>query len=110
LKWADKAAQELQQEDTFRTRASLRSGSIDEQRWRRERARIVSTSAWNSWSSGNSDISVEEAKVVFRIDSYATGDLREAKITRLRSLFTSDKELAPFLDEVVEILNREASP
>jgi hypothetical protein len=110
LKWAEQAARGFGQVNTSRSRASLRSGSIDEQRWRRERARIVSTVAWTKWASGNSDIPAAQAKEVFRIDSYARGDLREAKITRLQSLFTNDNEVAPFLDQLVKILNREANP
>lgn len=108
LKWAEQAAREIGQVDTSRSRAKLRSGSVDEQRWRRERSRLVSTAAWTNWSSGNRDISAALAKDVFRIDSYARGDLREAKITRLRSLFTEDEEVAPFLDHLIKVLNSEA--
>jgi hypothetical protein len=109
LKWAQQMARKIGQVDTSRSRAELRSGSIDEQRWRRERSRLISTDAWTTWSSGNRAISVAQAKEVFRIDSYATGDLREAKITRLRSLFTEDSEVAPFLDYLITVvLNNEA--
>jgi hypothetical protein len=108
LKWAEEAAHEIGQLDISRSRAELRSGSVDEQRWRRERARLISTAAWAGWSSRNRDISSAQAKEVFRIDSYARGDLREAKITRLRSQFTDDQEIAPFLDHLIKILNSEA--
>ena len=107
LKWAEQAARKIGQVDTSRSRAELRSGSVDEQRWRRERSRLVSTAAWSGWTSNSHDISAAEAKEVFRIDSYAIGDLREAKITRLRSLFSEDDEVAPFLDHLIKILNRE---
>jgi hypothetical protein len=110
LKWAEQAARETGPVDTSRSRAALRSGSVDEQRWRRERSRVVSSGAWTEWQTGNRDISTAEAKEVFRIDSYARGDLREAKITRLRSLFTEDGEIAPFLDHLIKVLNREAKP
>jgi hypothetical protein len=110
LKWAEQTTREIGQVDTARSRAALRSGSVDEQRWRRERSRLVSTAAWASWQSGNPDISAAEAKEMFRIDSYARGDLREAKITRLRSLFAEDEEVGPFLDHVINVLNKEAKP
>jgi hypothetical protein len=108
LKWAAETAREIGQVDTSRSRAKLRSGSVDEQRWRRERSRLVSTAAWTSWSGGNRNISASQAKEVFRIDSYARGNLLEAKITRLQSLFTADDEVAPFLDHLIKVLNKEA--
>jgi hypothetical protein len=92
-----------------RPRAQSRSGSIDELRWRRERSRIVATRAWQLWTSGVRDIPRVEAKQVFRIDSYARGELRETKITRLRAMFSDDGELAPFLDHLIEDLNKEAT-
>jgi hypothetical protein len=95
--------------DTSRSRAELRSGSVDEQRWRRERSRLIATAAWKMWKEGNREIPFAEAKEIFRIDSYAKGDLREAKITRLQSLFTQDGELAPFLDHLINVLNRETT-
>jgi len=107
LAWAEKASTEIGKIDTSRSRAQMRSGSIDEQRWHRERSRLISSAAWNLWSSGG-EIGPAEAKEVFRIDSYAKGDLRESKITRLQSLFTEDKEIAPFLDHLIGILNRES--
>lgn len=105
LAWAEKAASAIGKIDASRSRAQLRSGSIEEQRWHRERSRLMSSAAWDHWASGQ-EIEPAEAKEVFRIDSYAKGDLRESKITRLQSLFTDDKEVAPFLDHLVDVLNR----
>jgi hypothetical protein len=56
--------------------------------------------------NGERDIPFGNAKEVFRIDSYAKGDLREAKLTRVTSLFSDDDELKPFLEHLVDILNR----
>src|SRR5262245_56192193 len=109
LKWAQDAVRQIENIQISRTRAQSRSGSIDEQRWRRERLRIQSTSAWKMWSEGKREIPQADAKEVFRIDSYATGDLREAKITRVRSLFVEDEELRPFLDHLVADLDREGT-
>ena len=105
LKWAEQVGGLA----SVRTRAQSRSGSIEEQRWRRERSRIVATRAWQLWTSGARDIPGAEAKLVFRIDSYARGELRETKITRLRAMFTDDQEVAPFLDHLIEDLNREVT-
>ncbi len=109
LKWAEQAAPAINEGETSRSRAQLRSGSIDEQRWRRERSRLISTPAWKMWKGGDREIPFAEAKEVFRIDSYAKGDLRETKITRLQSLFTKDDEVGPFLDHLIKVLNREAT-
>ena len=109
LKWAQRAAKNIKNIQTSRTRAQSRSGSIDEQRWRRERSRIQATRAWMMWIEGKRDIPKADAKAIFRIDSYAKGDLREAKITRVRSLFLEDKELGPFLDHLIVDLNREGA-
>jgi hypothetical protein len=109
LKWAQRAARNIKNITTSRTRAQSRSGSIDEQRWRRERSRIQATRAWMMWIEGKRDIPQADAKAIFRIDSYAKGDLREAKITRVRSLFLEDEELGPFLDYLIVDLNREGT-
>jgi hypothetical protein len=60
------------------------------------------------WQSGVRDIPITEAKQVFRLDSYARGELREAKITRLRDMFSDDAELMPFLEHLIDHLNQEA--
>jgi hypothetical protein len=109
LKWAEEASGSISDLGSGRSRAQSRAGSIDEQRWRRERSRIVATRAWQIWASGVRNIPAAEAKQVFRIDSYARGELREAKITRLRAMFSDDRELGPFLDHLIEDLNMEAS-
>jgi hypothetical protein len=110
LQWAEKVSETVGKLDASRSRSQSRSGSIDEQRRRRERSRIVATRAWHLWTTGVRDIPVVEAKPVFRIDSYAHGELREAKITRVRAMFSDDSELAPFLDHLIDDLNREATP
>jgi hypothetical protein len=109
LKWAKKASGAMGNSEATRTRAQSRGGSLDEQRWRRERSRILTTRAWQLWTSGVRNIPAAESKQVFRIDSYARGELREAKITRLCAMFSEDSELAPFLDHLVEDLNKEAT-
>ena len=87
-----------------RSRQDSRSGSIDENRWRRERNRITSSDAWNKWNDGIRELSLADAREIYRIDHYAVGDLREKKITRLRSLFREDKEVEPFLERLAAII------
>ena len=109
LRWAETASGAIGKSEASRTRAQSRGGSIDEQRWRRERSRILATHAWQLWASGIRNIPAAESKQVFRIDSYARGELREAKITRVRAMFLDDPEVTPFLDHIVEGLNKEAT-
>ncbi len=71
LAWAKTEGQALLGQDTSRRREELKGGSIDEVRWRRERDRVLTTSAWKQWSTGNQDILKRNAEEVFRIDSYA---------------------------------------
>jgi hypothetical protein len=104
LKWATEAQKTLLGVDLSRTREEGRGGSVDEQRWRRERERVLSTKAWDSWSRGGQQISARDAAEVYRIDSYAVGRMRQLKITRLKSLFASDEDVLPFLTRTAEIL------
>ena len=79
------------------------SGSIDENRWRRERARITATIAWRKWLS-NDQINRSDANEVFRIDAYATGRAWHLKINRMKVLFAQDSEIGPFIDAVSRIV------
>jgi hypothetical protein len=110
LNWSKSAEGQISPQQSGRTRAQSRSGSIEEQRWRRERARILGTRAWQLWNSGQQTIPLAEAKEVFRVDSYARGDLLEAKLTRLSGLFADDKELKSFLENLTDLLRTEQSP
>ena len=87
-----------------RPREETGGGSVDEQRWRRERQRVITTRAWSQWSSGVRDISVRDAEEVFRIDSYAVGRMRTLKVTRLRKLFEQDKDISEFLHHMSGIV------
>jgi len=87
-----------------RSSAQLKAGSIDENRWRRERSRIQLSPAWKQWVGRNQKPSAREAAEVFRIDSYAVGPIREKKITRLLAMFDDDLEIVPFLNRMAELL------
>lgn len=108
LKWARTTSKKILGQDLSRSRDEVSGGSVDERRWRRERARLLSTSAWERWTTGSKeDVDAKQAAEVFRIDSYAEGRMRTMKITRLRSLFAEDSELLPFLEAMAQILERQ---
>jgi hypothetical protein len=104
LRWAKDAEASLLSEDLSRSRQEGRGGSIDEQRWRRERDRILSTRAWANWSNGEREIAPRDAAEVYRIDSYAVGRMRSLKITRLKSLFATDQTVLPFLSHLEQVI------
>ena len=81
-----------------------RGGSVDALRTDRERARVAACSAWAKWPKQASDISLSDAQEVFRIDSYATDDLRVTKIDRLRKCFIEDTAILEFIEYLEGIL------
>jgi len=83
--------------DSKRTNA----GSVDSVRKRREKKRILSSSAWASWNDGE-PLNQQETQLIFRIDEYATEKMAEIKIVRMRSLFEEDEEIGAFLREAAK--------
>jgi hypothetical protein len=107
LAWARTAAPKLLGKDFERSRKELLAGSIDEVRWRRERARVTSTTAWASWKTNPTvPVPMREAAEVFRIDAYAVGRTRALKVARLRQLFDDDPEIGPFIQATAEVVER----
>ncbi len=104
LTWVRRNSKKLLGTDLDRRREQSRAGSIDERRWRRERARIISTSAWSKWLQRNVTVTVREAAEVFRIDSYAVGSMKTAKITRILALLGEESEFAEFLTRMAELV------
>jgi hypothetical protein len=98
LTWAESAAASSLNGDMTRRREERQAGSIDESRWRRERARLTRTTAWSKWitKSGES-ITAREAAEVFRIDSYAIGRTRDLKVARLHEMFRDDPDVSDFI-------------
>jgi hypothetical protein len=88
-------------------RHQSRAGSIDSTRTDRERKRITMMPAWIRWSSGERTVVITEAREVFRLDSYSTSSVREAKLTRLRAMFADDDQLSPFLTHLSEEIDRQ---
>jgi len=106
LRWAkEEGTRLLEAGHLDRPREEAGGGSIGEQRWRRERERILGTVAWSRWTGGEEDVAVRDAQDVFRIDSYAVGRMKTLKISRLRSLFDSDPEVSSFLTQMADILD-----
>lgn len=107
LRWAEAVAPSLLDRDMTRRREERQAGSIDESRWRRERARVTRTPAWLKWANGSSRaITEREAAEVFRIDTYAVGRTRDLKVARLHEMFRQDPELGEFIAAVAAIIER----
>jgi len=104
LDFAKRAEKRMASLGLSRKRQESRSGSIDENRWRRERTRIISSSVWNKWTEGIREFSIPDAHEIYRIDHYAIGGLRDKKITRLRSLFLNDGEIDAFLEHLAKVV------
>lgn len=106
LEWSKKHAKRLLAQDLTRRRDQSRAGSIDENRWRRERERILGTPAWSKWINQAQDITTREAAEVFRMDSYAVGPIKDAKMTRLKAMFDEDPKISAFLDRMASLVAR----
>ena len=105
LAWAKKAAGKLEGKNLQRPRKDRLSGSIDEVRWQRERARVTNTRAWVRWlGNRKAPIPQREAAEVFRIDTYAVGRTRDLKIARARQLFEEDPEVGPFIEAAAAVM------
>jgi len=107
LTWAESAAPSLLDRDLTRRREERQAGSIDESRWRRERARVTRTAAWLKWVDGSAGaITEREAAEVFRIDSYAIGRTRDLKVARLHEMFRDDPDLSDFIATVAAVVEQ----
>jgi hypothetical protein len=84
-------------------RDRLSAGSVDAVRKKREKTRILSSAAWNSWTEQKT-ISLRDARNLFRIDEYATSKMLDNKIVRLRSQFEDDELIGPFIRRAVELI------
>ena len=73
-----------------------RAGSIDTVRQAREVHRIEGSNAWKGWTATNC-ITRDDARALFRIDSYSTKELVDLKVTRILSMFEPNSEHSRFL-------------
>jgi hypothetical protein len=109
MRWIESTGRLAIGQDHSRKREVVKSGSVDEQRFRRERNRVLGSTAWGNWAGDKAAITRKQAEEVFRIDSYAVGDLRTTKITRLLDTFRDDGEILPFLQSLSQLLEKEGS-
>jgi hypothetical protein len=107
--WAHQNASSVVGKEVSKHREEMVAGSIDQGRLRRERSRVLETAGWARWAQGERDLTVREAREVFRIDLYAVGRMRELKVARLRASLGSDYELGPFVTAMAELINQEDS-
>jgi hypothetical protein len=103
VEWAKRTVDSVPEMNLARLREDGRGGGIQEQRWRRERDRILKTTAWQAVAAGT-PVSMRDAQEVFRIDSYAVGRMRILKISRLQALFNEDAKMTAFLDQMANLL------
>lgn len=89
---------ELQKASVHWNSEKRKAGSVDTQRKQREKKRLQSSPAWESWNNGI-PVSVRDARDLFRIDEYSTGKMLEIKVVRLQSLFTDDADISRFLKD-----------
>jgi hypothetical protein len=107
-RWAEERGSHLLKQDISKNRAERRAGSIDEQRWQRERLRLMATEAWRQWSEGGAEVlSREAAADLFRIDRYVVGRALELKVNRLREMFGSDEELRGLVEAAASVVLKE---
>lgn len=99
-RWAEAQGSRLLDGDLSKRRAERSAGSVDERRWQRERMRLLTTVAWKKWDATHDPVAItrQAAHELFRIDRYADGRARELKVNRLRSMFATDEDLAPFVE------------
>ena len=104
LTWVRTAGAELQGRHQVDFDRQSKAGSIDANRRARERKRILSMPAWSRWANGDRSVVVDEAREVFRIDSYSTSSVREAKMTRMRAMSGDDEQINAFLAGLSEAI------
>lgn len=108
-RWAESGGAQLLGQDLTKPRAQRTAGSIDERRWQRERGRVMTSVAWQLWSTSHdvSAVTAEAAADLFRIDRYVVGRAREIKVNRLREMFGDDDDLASFVEAAASVVLRE---
>jgi len=106
VEWVSTRGKVLLSKKKFKVNANrLSAGSIDTVRKKREEKRLLSSSAWNSWKETKS-IAQKDVKSLFRIDEYTTDKMMEIKIVRMKTLFKDDKEISPFINEAIKLIQK----
>ncbi len=107
--WAETNAHRFLGLDLTKPRAERTAGSVDERRWQRERARMLTSEAWQQWDDGHDAAAITRlaAQDLFRIDRYVDERTRELKVNRVRALFSEDEDLAPFVEAAAAVALKE---
>jgi hypothetical protein len=106
VEWISTRGKALLSKKKFKVDANrITAGSIDTVRKKREKMRLLSTPAWKSWTKCKS-IYEKDAKNLFRIDEYTTDKMKEIKIVRMKTLFKDDKEISPFINEAIKLIQK----
>jgi hypothetical protein len=106
LKWCQEKASFLKEHGVPTAPTRRQAGSIDARRADRERARIAASDAWSQWIT-DAAISHSAAQLLFRIDTYSSRSMAEAKIVRLLAMFQSDNSLVEFLQVAGKVILEE---
>lgn len=104
LAWFRSARHRLLEFRTDLYDRNSKTHSVDASRRARELKRIQAMPAWVRWIHGDHVVDVGEARQLFRIDSYATPKVKEAKMTRLRAMFDDDDSVSAFLSGLCEAI------
>jgi hypothetical protein len=81
-------------------------GSSDTRRTDRELQRVKVSEAWAQWVA-EGRVDPNAAKLLLRIDDYATPEMRDQKIARMRSAITANEEAVRFLEAAIAALKSE---
>ena len=102
IRWAVSRGDALLRNHAQWTMSQGSSGSIDTVRRQREKTRLLATQAWKSWRDG-STLKSPEIEQLFRMDAYASMQMREAKISRLQALLENDKDVGQFVYDAAAV-------
>jgi hypothetical protein len=96
------AGQEYARNNSQRAGSTVeRRRGRDEQQHKRERARMLTSRAYERFVGGEVDgVTADEADAFFRLNVYVRGQARERKIARIENQFSDDSELG----ELVTVL------
>lgn len=76
-------------------------------RLRRERERLVASTAFQKAKGGDYDqLTLQDAESFFRVDDYVLGAARERRIVRLLNTFAQDPDISPIATRLADILRQ----
>ena len=103
LEWMESRGLKLLDSELKWDSENRTAGSIDILRRRREKDRLLSSTAWKKFIEGK-PLTLRDARALFRIDEYSTGKMLEIKIVRIQSLFKEDQQVSSFLTHAGKLI------